>query len=52
MVVVFLVDIVIPQPISFHLIFFPYGEFFSVGIFVYRDFDFERFKNTQMSTEI
>lgn len=52
MVVVFLVVLVIPQPIKFSFIFFPYGEFFSVGIFVYRDFDFERFKNTQMSTEI
>lgn len=47
MVVVFLVVLVIPQPIKFSFIFFPYGEFFSVGIF-----DFERFKNTQMSTEI
>lgn len=44
MVVVFLVVLVISQPIKFSFIFFfPYGEFFSVGIFVYRDFDFERF---------
>lgn len=43
MVVAFLV-IVVPQPIKFSIyLFFPYGEFFSVGIFVYRDFDFERF---------
>lgn len=39
MVVVFLVVLVIPQPIKFSFIFFPYGEFFSVGIFVYRDFE-------------
>ena len=44
MVVVFLVVLVISQPIKFSFyLFFPYGEFFSVGIFVYRDFDFERF---------
>ena len=38
MVVVFLVVLVIPQPIKFSFIFFPYGEFLSVGIF----FDFEK----------
>lgn len=34
MVVAFLVIVVIPQPIKFSIyLFFPYGEFFSVGIF-------------------
>lgn len=29
-----------PQPIKFSFIFFPYGEFFSVGIFDFERFDF------------
>lgn len=38
MVVVFLVVLVVHNLLVFFYLFFPYGEFFSVGIF-----DFERF---------
>lgn len=47
MVVVFLVVSAIHNLLVFIYLFFAYGEFFSVGVF-----NFERFKNTQMSTEI